>query len=124
MRLAEVSDIKAGNTFLPSSIETFNARFGKPPFDLGRAPNFKRSGAYQCGRRDRCFFDGHQVGRPTSLRRSGRSGAYRYQGLAHRAGDIDRVRRIRMDADGISTHGNVLAVNAFSLAFRDRAPAA
>jgi hypothetical protein len=34
LRLAEVSDMKAANAFLPSFIETFNARFGKPPFSL------------------------------------------------------------------------------------------
>jgi hypothetical protein len=33
LRLAEVSDMEAGNAFLPSFIEQFNARFGKPPFD-------------------------------------------------------------------------------------------
>jgi winged helix-turn helix protein len=34
LRLAELNDIKAANAYLPSFIETFNARFGKPPFDL------------------------------------------------------------------------------------------
>jgi hypothetical protein len=34
LRLAEVNDIKAANAFLPAFIETFNARFGKPPFDV------------------------------------------------------------------------------------------
>jgi hypothetical protein len=33
LRLAGVSDMRAGNVFLPSFIEQFNARFGKQPFD-------------------------------------------------------------------------------------------
>lgn len=34
LRLAEVSEMTAANAFLPSFIETFNTRFGRPPFDL------------------------------------------------------------------------------------------
>ncbi|MGP0104601.1 ISNCY family transposase [Rhodoblastus sp.] len=33
LRLEGVSDMKAANAFLPTFIEQYNARFGKPPFD-------------------------------------------------------------------------------------------
>jgi len=49
---------------------------------------------------------------------------YRYQRIAHRAGDLHRIRRIRMDADGIGAHDDVLAIDAFSVAFRDQGMAA